>query len=127
MAEKYFSPERLLEAMGGMSNIDLAEKLGCARSNITMYLSGQRTPAKTTIQLIAICLGVNPAWLMGLDAPKYLEKPTPVSESGPSDPVVARIMDIVLQLSPETQARCLEYFESLLALQKAAQAPNTQN
>ena len=37
-----FSPSRLQEAMGGMSMVDLAEKLGCAKSNISMYLSGQR-------------------------------------------------------------------------------------
>ena len=85
MTDKIFSPERLQEAMGGMSNIDLAEKLGCARSSITMYLSGQRTPSKMTIQLMAICLGVSPAWLMGLDVPKYLERPTPVSKGGPSE------------------------------------------
>ena len=70
MSDTIFSPERLQEAMGGMSNIDLAEKLGCARSSITMYLSGQRTPSKMTIQLMSICLGVSPAWLMGLDVPK---------------------------------------------------------
>ena len=34
-----FSPSRLQEAMGGMSMVDLAEKLGCAKSNISMYLS----------------------------------------------------------------------------------------
>jgi len=75
MLDNSFSPERLKEAMAGMSNIDLAEKLGCARSNISMYLSGERTPSKMTIQLISIYLGVNPAWLMGFDMPKYLERP----------------------------------------------------
>ena len=75
MLDNSFSPARLKEAMAGMSNIDLAEKLGCARSNISMYLSGERTPSKMTIQLISIYLGVNPAWLMGFDMPKYLERP----------------------------------------------------
>ena len=125
MADKFFSPERLLEAMDGRSNIDLAEKLGGARSNIPMYLSGQRTPAKTTIQLIAICLGVNPAWLMGLDAPKYLEKPAHIAGGGQS-PIIAQIMDIVCQLTPETQQKCLDYFESLLALQNLMHAPDAQ-
>lgn len=126
MADKVFSPDRLQEAMDGMSNIDLAEKLGCARSSITMYLSGQRTPSKMTIQLMAICLGVSPAWLMGLDVPKYLEGPALVSKDRPNNPTISRIIDIVRQLTPETQTRCLEYFESLLALQNATQTPNTQ-
>lgn len=70
-----FSPSRLREAMNGMSNSDLAARLGCARSNISMYLNGSRSPNKMTVQLMAICLGVSPAWLMGLDVPKYTEKP----------------------------------------------------
>ena len=41
MSDELFSPDRLREAMNGMSNIELAEKLGCARSNITMYLAGK--------------------------------------------------------------------------------------
>lgn len=101
MAEKDFSPERLQEAMSGMSNIDLAEKLGCARSSITMYLSGQRTPTKMTIQLMAICLGVSPAWLMGLDVPKYIEKPTPVSESGPISKDRKYLIDSIQNMSDE--------------------------
>lgn len=70
-----FSPARLREAMSGMSNSDLATRLGCSRSNISMYLNGSRSPNKMTVQLMAICLGVSPAWLMGLNVPKYVEKP----------------------------------------------------
>ncbi len=28
-----------------------------------------------TIQLMAICLGVNPSWLAGLDVDKFIQKP----------------------------------------------------
>lgn len=102
MLDTIFSPERLQEAMNGMSNIELAEKLGCARSNISMYLSGKRTPTKMTIQLMAICLGVSPTWLMGLNVPKYIDRPTLNSESGPSDEAmkVARAYD---QADPKDQ------------------------
>ena len=85
MPEKGFSPKRLEEAMAGMSKIELSEKLGCAKSSISMYLSGQRVPSKMAIQLMAICLGVNPAWLMGLDVPKYLENPALSKEGGLTD------------------------------------------
>lgn len=66
-----FDKERFREAMGDMSSIDLAEKLGCPKSSISMYLSGQREPSKMAVQLIALNLGVNPAWLAGIDVPKY--------------------------------------------------------
>lgn len=78
-----FDRERFREAMGNMSVIELADKLGCPKSSVSMYLSGQREPSKMAVQLIALNLGVNPAWLSGIDVPKYsnakiisiLEKP----------------------------------------------------
>lgn len=70
MDEKLFSKERFKEAMGEMSVGDLASLLGCNKSNVSMYLSGQREPSRMAIRLIAIVLGVNPAWLCGLDVPK---------------------------------------------------------
>lgn len=117
MADKVFSPERLQEAMNGMSNIDLAAKLGCARSSITMYLSGQRTPSKMTIQLMAICLGVSPAWLMGLDVQKYIEKTDPISEDGLSN-VDVQIMNLVRQLTPENKKKFAEKLEVLVEFQE---------
>ncbi len=116
MSDKIFSPERLLEAMNGMSNVDLAEKLGCARSSITMYLSGQRTPSKMTIQLMAICLGVNPAWLMGLNVPKYLEKPTPVSESGAFAPYQKELLDLVNDMDDDTIQSVLDIIKQVKKL-----------
>mgnify|MGYP002752748781 FL=1 len=100
-----FSPSRLQEAMGGMSMVDLAEKLGCAKSNISMYLSGQRNPTKMTIQLMAICLNVNPAWLMGLDVPKYLDKKN-VEASGPTTPLDRELVEL-LPLLTEDQKQLL--------------------
>ena len=66
-----FDRDRFREAMGEMYAIDLADKLGCPKSSISMYLSGQREPSKMAMQLIALNLGVNPGWLAGLDVPKY--------------------------------------------------------
>ena len=117
MTDKVFSPERLREAMGGMSNIDLAGKLGCARSSITMYLSGQRTPSKMTIQLMAICLGVSPAWLMGLDVPKYLEGPTLASKDGPSEKE-RLVYERLSKLTPENLDIALAQLDVLLKHQE---------
>ena len=70
MSDTLFSKDRFREAMGDMTVIDLADRLGCPKSSVSMYLSGQRVPSKMAIQLIALNLGVNPAWLCGLDVPK---------------------------------------------------------
>lgn len=112
--EASFVPERLHEAMNGMSNIELAEKLGCARSNITMYLSGTRTPSKMTVQLMSICLGVSPAWLVGISDEKYLQqKPTTVSDDGRSE-----IDAIFERLSPDNQAKLHELAHLFLGAQR---------
>ena len=100
-----FSPSRLQEAMDGMSMVDLAEKLGCAKSSISMYLSGQRNPTKMTIQLMAICLNVNPAWLMGLDVPKYLDKKN-TEASGAATPLDRELAEL-LPLLTEDQKKLL--------------------
>ena len=111
MSDTVYSPGRLQGAMAGMSNAELAEKLGCARSSITMYLSGQRTPTKMTIQLMAICLGVSPAWLMGLDTPKYIKMPTPVPKSGHLD----EFQDLMSQLTPEEQKLIVSQIKGILS------------
>ena len=100
-----FSPSRLQEAMDGMSMVDLAEKLGCAKSSISMYLSGQRNPTKMTIQLMAICLNVNPAWLMGLDVPKYLDMKI-TEASGAATPLDRELAEL-LPLLTEDQKKLL--------------------
>ena len=114
MAEKAFAPNRLKEAMGGMSNIELAEKLGCAKSNISMYMSGQRVPSNMTVQLMAICLGVNPAWLMGLDAPKYIDKTT----FGITTTKQA-LLDIINDADEETLEHILELISSIKKLKRS--------
>lgn len=70
MGEPLFNKERFREAMGDMTVIELSERLGCPKSSVSYYLSGQRSPSKMAIQLIALNLGVNPCWLCGLDVPK---------------------------------------------------------
>ncbi len=72
MSDSLFDKDRFREAMGDMSAIDLAAKLGCTKSLVSMYLAGQRSPSKMAIQYIALILGVNPAWLCGLDVPKLM-------------------------------------------------------
>ena len=70
MSQNDFDRFRFQEAIGDMGAVNLAEKLGCPKSLISMYLSGQRKPSKMAIQLISLILGVNPAWLSGLDVSK---------------------------------------------------------
>lgn len=88
--------ERLREAMGDMQVVDLAEKLGCNKSVVSLYLSRQRVPSKMAIQLMSLVLGVNPAWLYGLDVPKRSNaKIITTDKTPPLTDDQKRLMDIV--------------------------------
>lgn len=63
---------RLREAMNdiGISQQELANKSGIGKSSISHYINGSNRPANKSAYLLGKVLGVSPAWLMGLDAPK---------------------------------------------------------
>ena len=118
--------DRFKELIGDDSYTKVGEAIGVSKQTISAYVNGERSPKKPTIQVIALYYGVNPAWLIGLDAPKYVEGPTPVAESGPSDPITAQIMDIVRQMSPEERHLYLENLKTLRLLQEQGRKPDIQ-
>lgn len=58
--------------------------------------------------------------------PQTEKGPTPVSESGPSDPVTAQIMEIICQMSPEEKRLYLENLRTLRLLQAQGRKPDIQ-
>lgn len=104
--------QRFSELINGESFTSVGEKIGLSKQTVSAYISGVRSPKRPTIQAIANFYGVNPAWLIGLDAPKYAEKkPTPVSESGPSSEISA----LIDQLTPEQQRLILAQIKGILS------------
>ena len=67
--------DRLNEAMAKrrMKQVDLVEKTGIGKSSISTYLTGAYAPKQANLYKLARALAVNPAWLMGEDAP--MEEP----------------------------------------------------
>lgn len=65
-------PERLQEALGGTSLTSLAVSIGISKQSVSAYIKGTRKPKRFVIEAIARELNVNPAWLCGYDAPRYL-------------------------------------------------------
>ena len=63
--------ERLKYAMQlrGKKQTDLARQTGIGKSSICTYLSGDYEPKQANAYKLAAALSVNPAWLMGQDAP----------------------------------------------------------
>lgn len=63
--------DRLREAMRlrGLKQTDLVIKTGIGKSSISTYLAGSYVPKQSNLYKLAKALSVNPAWLMGEDAP----------------------------------------------------------
>lgn len=60
-------------AMRNMRQSDLCEKTKIPKSAISHYLSGSFVPKQDRAVIIAQALDINPAWLMGFDAPMEIE------------------------------------------------------
>ena len=65
-------PTRLNEALNGMSQAELADKIGISKQAISTYINGTRSPKQPTIEAICRALNVSPAWLLGYDVEKSL-------------------------------------------------------
>ena len=68
--------KRIREAMSdmGISQQELADKSKIGKSSISHYVNGTNEPGNKSAYMLAEVLEVNPAWLMGLDVPKKIEK-----------------------------------------------------
>lgn len=51
----------------GLSDTELAEKIGVPKSSMSMYLSGKRKMRQDRIAIVARIFKVSEAWLMGYD------------------------------------------------------------
>ena len=79
--------------MSDMTAADLSRKTGISESTLSQYKSGYAKPKDERLVKIANALGVDPAWLMGLDVPMH---PSDVhsnahAEGYYKDPETARI------------------------------------
>ena len=61
--------ERMKQAlhMRGMKQVELADKTGIDKGQISSYLSGKYKPKQENLSLIAAALDVSDYWLMGFD------------------------------------------------------------
>lgn len=64
---------RFVEITKDLTAQELADKSNISKSSISQYLHGKNSPSNFTAKQIADSLndGTNPAWLMGLDVPRW--------------------------------------------------------
>ena len=63
-----------------LSQQELADKSQIGKSSISHYVNGTNEPGNKTAYVLAQALDVNPAWLMGFDAPMEPDVPLEKSE-----------------------------------------------
>ena len=99
MAAKVVEPcsVRLRKALTirNMRQADLCEKTKIPKSAISHYLSGSFVPKQDRAYIIAQALNVNPAWLMGFDAPMEIAD---VQKISPSEPELTEGEKVLLDL-----------------------------
>lgn len=100
--------DRLREALDyrGLKAIELSERTGMSRGNISKYLSGHMEPKPAALHKIALALNVNDTWLMGYDV--QMER-TAVS-SDQADEIIKRIR----ALPPDKQQLALSLLQTLI-------------
>lgn len=99
MATSTFA-ERLAEAMKirELTQTDLHERTGINKSSISTYLKGEYKAKHDKVDLLAIALRVDPAWLMGFDVPMNPQKVS--QEPALSIPDISNIVPIAKKKIP---------------------------
>lgn len=97
--------KELIEALN-MNLTEFSERTGVQKSALSNYLHGTREPRQDKISQMADPFGIDPAWLMGYDAPmrKPVSKPPVESQE---------FLDLYTNATPEIQAAVLTLLKSV--------------
>ena len=103
-------------AFADMKPVDLARATGISEATISQYRSGYSAPKQKRLALIAEKLGVDPAWLLGLDVPMIRDPDkSTLAQQIVSDPLMIEVYEIRKSVSEE---RFRAYVQALSALMK---------
>lgn len=109
--------DRFRELIGDESFTKVGAAIGVSKQTISAYVKGDRSPKKPTIQVIALYYGVNPAWLIGLDVPKYIDKQTTESAHEP-EPEEIHLIHLYRELNSEGRELLVDYADTLVTSEK---------
>ena len=112
-----------------MKQVELADKTGIDKGQISSYLSGKYKPKQENLSLLAAALDVSEYWLMGLDVSMEREgSEEDVREQRKRFEAYVQgvyemrepetVLKLYDQLTEENRAKVRLYMERLLAVQK---------
>lgn len=76
-----------------MRPVELSQKTGISKSQISNYMSGRYAPKQDGIYLISKALGVSPNWLMGIENPNKTINVYSSVHAGISNEMIDNIVD----------------------------------
>lgn len=111
-----------------LSQYDFARMFGVSQGAVGNWESGKREPKHKTTVRIADFFGVTTDYLLGREPLDTKKDSPPSKEDEPpvDDPVIAQIMDVVRQMSPEERRLYLENLKTLRLLQAQGRKPDIQ-
>jgi transcriptional regulator with XRE-family HTH domain len=96
----------------GLTQDDLAARLGVTRATIASYETGRRKiPAGTLIQIARLC--GKPLTFFDAQQPEPMPSPEPLAQADPQHAAIAAIVN-TLQAHPEFTPFVLEFLETLV-------------
>ena len=115
--------------MRNTKQVELADKTGIDKGQISSYLSGKYKPKQENLSLLAAALDVSEYWLMGLDVPMEREgSEEAVREQRKRFEAYVQgiyemrepetVWKLYEQMTEENRAKVRLYMERLLAVQK---------
>ena len=108
-----------------LSQAELAQKLGVAKSTIGMYESGKREPDFETLESIADFFNVDMNFLLGRDGSEndhyYLNDETrQIAQEAFENPELRTLFHVARDIPPERLKAHIEFMKSLKAQEKGA-------
>lgn len=118
---------RFIEAMQirGMRQVDVAEKSGLDKAQISQYKTGKYEPMQDALYKLAKALNVNVAWLMGHDVPMEINIQELEQKSKVCDLIekcygskAYELIELFIKLNDTGKAKAIENLEDLVQLEK---------
>lgn len=118
---------RFIEAMQirGMRQVDVAEKSGLDKAQISQYKNGKYEPMQDALYKLAKALNVNVAWLMGHDVPMEVNRAELEKKAMVCDLIekcygskAYELVELFVQLNDTGKAKAIENLSDLVQLPK---------
>ena len=95
--------------LAGLSQGELAAKIGVARNTLSGYENGQHDPRSDVLKLIAAACGVTVDFLLGREEQKE-KTPTEIGKDLKSE-----VLEQIIQLTPDELDKVLAFVQGILA------------